>query len=98
MAAERRYVLVKPATMRLLMERTGAGYDVSVRQLAEEVGVPHGTVDGLLNGKTASQPMSVALRICQTLGVDELCLWAPSGRAVPDPDKQCSPDTVPASA
>lgn len=84
MTVERRYVLVKPVTMRLLMERTGAGSDLSGRELAELVGIPHATVDALLNCKTSSQPMSVALRISEVLGVDELCLWAPRGRAVPD--------------
>ncbi|MEV1020669.1 helix-turn-helix domain-containing protein [Streptomyces sp. NPDC050264] len=97
MASERRYALVKPGTMRLLMERTGAGCDVSVRELAELVGIPHSTVDALLNGKTASQPMSVALRISQALGVDELCLWSPCGRAVRD-DEPFPALNVPASA
>ncbi|MFF7259525.1 helix-turn-helix domain-containing protein [Streptomyces sp. NPDC008159] len=86
MAREPRYRLVKPDLMRLLMERTGTGAGISGRELADKVGIPHGTVDALLNGQTKTQPSSVAHRICAVIGVDLLILWAPTGRAVPAED------------
>ncbi|MDR3082505.1 MAG: helix-turn-helix domain-containing protein [Streptomyces sp.] len=82
---EPRFELVRPDVMRILMERTGDGAGISGRELAAAVGVPASTIDALLNGQTRSQPESVARRICQRIGVDELCLWAPRGRAVPGP-------------
>jgi len=69
--------------MRRLMERTGTGHSISGRELARRVGVPHGTIDGLLNGNIKTQPSESAHGICRTIGVDVLILWAPAGRAVP---------------
>lgn len=69
----------------MVMERTGTGAEISGRALADAVGIPHGTVDALLSGKTKTQPSSVAHRICRVVGVDLLILWAPTGRAVPVP-------------
>lgn len=66
------------------MGRTGDGSEISGRALAEEVGVPHGTIEGLLNGKTKTQPQRVARAICRVIGVDVGCLWAETGRKVPD--------------
>lgn len=65
------------------MERTGAGHSISGRELARRVGVPHGTIDGLLNGNIRSQPSDAAHGICRTVGVDILILFTPAGRAVP---------------
>jgi hypothetical protein len=84
MVREPRYLLVKPGLLRELMERTGTGAPVSGRELAAQVGIPHGTVDALLNGATKTQPARVAHSIANTIGVDVLILWAPTGRAVPD--------------
>jgi transcriptional regulator with XRE-family HTH domain len=64
------------------MERTGTGHSISGRELARRVGVPHGTIDNLLNGNIRSQPSESAHGICRTIGVDILILWAPAGRAV----------------
>ncbi|WP_157876981.1 XRE family transcriptional regulator [Streptomyces graminilatus] len=86
MASEPRYRLVKPGLMRELMDRTGTGSDVSGRELASKVGIPHGTIDALLSGNTKTQPSSVAHEICRVIGVDLLILWAPTGRAVPAED------------
>lgn len=80
---EPRYVLLDPALLRRLMERTGAGHSISGRELARRVGVPHGTIDGLLNGNIRSQPSDAAHGICRTVGVDILILFTPAGRAVP---------------
>ncbi|MET9100007.1 helix-turn-helix domain-containing protein [Streptomyces antibioticus] len=86
MAREPRFLLVRPGLMRQLMERTGTGSDISGRELAARVGVANGTIDGLLNGATKTQPFSVAHHICDVIGVDLLVLWAPTGRAVPAED------------
>lgn len=83
---EPRYVLLKPHLLRELMERTGTGHSITGRELARRVGVPHGTIDHLLNGNIKSQPSEVAHGICRTIGVDLLVLWAPAGRAVPVQD------------
>lgn len=84
---EPRYVLIKPALLRTLMERTGTGHSISGRELARRVGVPHGTIDGLLNGNIRTQPSDIAHSICRIVGVDVLIVWAPAGRAVPvEPD------------
>lgn len=82
MVREPRYLLVKPGLMRELMERTGTGAPVSGRELAAQVGIPHGTVDALLNGATKTQPAHVAHSIASAIGVDVLVLWAPTGRSV----------------
>ncbi|MFD6415946.1 helix-turn-helix domain-containing protein [Streptomyces sp. NPDC060194] len=81
-----RYRLLKPELLRELMTRTGEGTAVTGRDLARIVGVPHGTVDALLNGRTATQPANVAHRISRAIGVDTLILWAPTGRAVAGDD------------
>ncbi|MFE1925850.1 helix-turn-helix domain-containing protein [Streptomyces asoensis] len=86
MAREKRYRLVKPHLLRELMERTGTGSDISGRELAARVGVANGTIDGLLNGSTKTQPSSVAHHIADVIGVDLLVLWAPTGRSVPAED------------
>jgi transcriptional regulator with XRE-family HTH domain len=78
-----RYLLVKPARLALLMERTGTGTEISGRELAVRVGVSHGTIQNLLNGTTKTTSGRVAERICQVIGVDLLILWAPTGRSVP---------------
>jgi transcriptional regulator with XRE-family HTH domain len=65
------------------MERTGSGHSISGRELARRVGVPHGTIDNLLNGNIKSQPHEIACGISREIGVDLLVLWTPAGRAVP---------------
>jgi plasmid maintenance system antidote protein VapI len=92
MTREARMRLVKPHTMRDLMGRTGDGSEISGRKLAEAVGVPHGTIEGLLNGKTKTQPAAIAREISRVIGVDVGCLWAETGRKVPDEQ----PDSPPA--
>ncbi|MFJ3794992.1 helix-turn-helix domain-containing protein [Streptomyces sp. NPDC090088] len=84
MVREPRYRLVKPHLLCELMERTGTGAEISGRELARQVGIPHGTVDALLSGATKTQPTGVAHEIARVIGVDLLILWAPTGRSVPD--------------
>lgn len=98
MAPEPRYRLVKPSLMRELMDRTGTGADVSSRELASKVGIPHGTVGALLSGNTKTQPSSVAHEICRVIGVDLLILWAPTGRAVPAEDSSSNTPHLAVSA
>ncbi|MFD7978847.1 helix-turn-helix domain-containing protein [Streptomyces sp. NPDC059071] len=78
-----RYRLVDPELLRTLMKRTGTGSKISNRELADAVGVSHGTVDNLLNGTVKTQKEATASAICRTIGVDLLILWAPTGRSVP---------------
>lgn len=84
MTREPRYALLKPNTLRDLMTRTADGSEISGRALASAVGIPHGTVEALLNGKTRTQPAHVAREICRVIGIDVGCLWAETGRKVPD--------------
>lgn len=81
MASEPRYVLVRPQLLRDLMARTGSGASISGRELAVHVGVPSSTINALLTGTTQSQPETIARGICEAIGIDLLCLWAPRGRS-----------------
>ncbi|MFF3034636.1 MULTISPECIES: helix-turn-helix transcriptional regulator [unclassified Streptomyces] len=81
--AKHRFLLVNPDRLRMLMARTGTGSAITLRALAAEVGVPHGTIDHLLSGEVRTQPAEVAYAISRVLGVDPLVLWAPTGRSIP---------------
>ncbi|MET7648332.1 helix-turn-helix transcriptional regulator [Streptomyces sp. NPDC005426] len=81
--AKQRYRLVSPTLLGQLMQRTGTGNSISQRALAAAAGIPHGTIDHLLNGVVRTQPDHVAYSIARTIGVDLLVLWAPTGRTVP---------------
>jgi len=76
------YRLVDRDLLRRLMERTGSGAPVSIRDLAAAVGVPHGTIGNLLSGYQESVPADIAHRIAAQIGVAVLILWAPP--AAPD--------------
>ncbi|MBD3546796.1 helix-turn-helix domain-containing protein [Streptomyces sp. JV180] len=82
----KRFRLVNPERLRMLMERTGSGCSISGRALAAAVSVPHGTINELLTGGVKTQPAEVAFAISDTIGVDHPVLWAPVGRAVPAED------------
>lgn len=71
------YKLVDRDLLRRLMERTGTGASISIRALADVVGVPHGTIGNLLSGYQESVPSDVAHRIATVIGVALLILWAP---------------------
>ena len=64
-----------------LMQRTGTGASVSVRELAALAGVPHGTIGNLLTGEQESVIAPTACSIARAIGVDVLVLFAPLGRA-----------------
>lgn len=83
MTHEPMYRLLDRDLLRRLMQRTGDGAGVSVRDLATAVGIPHGTVGNLLTGTQQSVPSAVAHAIARRIGVDVLVLFAPTGRAVP---------------
>ncbi|GAQ52125.1 helix-turn-helix domain-containing protein [Streptomyces acidiscabies] len=76
------YKLVNRDLLRRLMDRTGSGSPVSIRDLAAAVGVPHGTIGNLLSGYQESVPADIAHRIAAQIGVAVLILWAPP--AAPD--------------
>lgn len=76
------YKLVDRELMRTLMQRTGTGGGVSVRELAADVRLPHGTIGNLLSGYQTTQPYDKALAIAQRIGVDLLILWTPIERSL----------------
>lgn len=71
------YRLVSVDLLRTLMERTGDGARVSIRNLADSAGCHHNTINALLQGRQNSVPMEVAHGICDRLGVGVLVLFAP---------------------
>ncbi|MER7815580.1 XRE family transcriptional regulator [Streptomyces sp. NPDC096153] len=75
------YRLVSPDLLRRLMQRTGTGAPVSVRELAAQAGVPHGTIGNLLTGEQEAVLAESALAIAAAIGVDYLILWIPDQRA-----------------
>lgn len=84
--------LIDRELMQRLMQRTGTGSKVTVRQLAEVAGVPHGTIGNLLSGEQESVPAEVAYRIARRIGVDLLILFTPTGRSVEaDPVAESGP-------
>jgi lambda repressor-like predicted transcriptional regulator len=74
------YHLVNPDLLRTLMERTKTGDKITIRELADRVGVAHGTIHNLLTRKTTKLPAPVAYSIASVIGVDVLILWTPLGR------------------
>ncbi|MDV9194355.1 helix-turn-helix domain-containing protein [Streptomyces sp. Wh19] len=76
------YKLVKPGLLRTLMERTGTGAAVSVRELSALTGVPRSTIGALLTGAQQAVQDTAAHAIVEGLGVDLLILFAPVGRSV----------------
>ncbi|MFM9566160.1 helix-turn-helix domain-containing protein [Streptomyces turgidiscabies] len=84
------YKLIDRDLLRRLMKRTGTGASISVRPLADLVGVPHGTIGNLLTGHQESVPSDVAHRIARVIGVALLILWEPP----PTPDEQADVPTL----
>lgn len=75
------YRLVNPDLLRTLMQRTGTGSPVTIRELADASGVSHGTVHNLLTGKADKLTGDQAHAAAKRIGVDLLILWEPVGRA-----------------
>lgn len=71
------YELVSPDLLRTLMQRTGDGHKVSIRDLGEAAGCSHGTITWLLDGRYSRVTVTVAHGIAQRLGVGVLVLFAP---------------------
>ncbi|MFJ9027598.1 XRE family transcriptional regulator [Streptomyces sp. NPDC102274] len=76
------YKLVRPRLFADLMQRTGDGSAVSVRELAARSGVARTTIGNLLTGKQDVIPDHKAAAIVRELGVDILVIFAPVGRSV----------------
>ncbi|MFG2900924.1 helix-turn-helix domain-containing protein [Streptomyces zaomyceticus] len=73
--------LVSAELLRTLMQRTGTGKAVTIRQLARHAGVAHGVIGELLTGVRDTVSATAAQRIAQRIGVDLLILFVPSERA-----------------
>lgn len=78
-----RYHLESRDLLRMLMSRTGTGHRITVRELASQAGVAHGTISNLLTGTYEDLPGEAAHRVAAAIGVDVLVLFTPTGRAVP---------------
>ncbi|WP_234045689.1 helix-turn-helix domain-containing protein [Streptomyces adelaidensis] len=78
-------VLVSCDLLVMLMERTGDGREVSVRELADAAGCHPSKIDALRNGRREKSLHPEAMAIAKRLGVDLLVLWKPTGRTVEAP-------------
>lgn len=78
-------VLVSPDRLVMLMERTGDGREISVRELAATAGCHPSKIDALRNGRRKNSLYREAAAIAKRLGVDLLVLWAHPGRTVEAP-------------
>lgn len=79
---EPQYKLVSGTLLQTLMERTGTGAPISIRELARQAGIAKSSLHALLHGLQESVPASQAHGIARVIGVDLLILWAPVGRTV----------------
>lgn len=79
------YVLVSSDLLVQLMERTGDGRPVSVRELAQAAGVSHSKIGHLRTGERDTADEHEAPAIANRLGVDLLVLWKPTGRTTEAP-------------
>ncbi|MFC8859290.1 helix-turn-helix domain-containing protein [[Kitasatospora] papulosa] len=79
------YLLMDPDLLRRLMQRTGTGSAITVRELAKSAQVHHSTIGFLLTGKRRTTARHTAKAIARRLGVDVLVLWAPVCRSMPAP-------------
>ncbi|MFC5202816.1 helix-turn-helix domain-containing protein [Streptomyces kaempferi] len=78
-------VLVSPDLLCQLMERTGDGREVSVRDLATAAGCHPSKIGHLRTGERKTAVEDEAKAIAKRLGVDLLVLWEHTGRANPAP-------------
>jgi transcriptional regulator with XRE-family HTH domain len=79
------YRLVSATLFRQLMQRTGNGASVTLRQLAAAAGIPHGTIGNLLTGQQETVPQATALALAHRLGVDLLVVFEPVSRSTTTP-------------
>jgi hypothetical protein len=90
------YVLVSPDLLVQLMERTGDGRPVSVRELARVASCSHSKIGHLRTGERETATHDEALAIARRLGVDLLVLWKPIGRTIEAPAESQHLAAVPA--
>ena len=81
------YKLIDRDLLRRLMQRTGTGKRINTRDLAKAVGLSHGTISNLLTGIRTDIPCENAHALANTIGVDVLVLFVPTGRCVPATDE-----------
>lgn len=79
------YRLLNVELLRLLMQRTGTGQSITIRELAKQAGCSSTAVGNLVSGRKECVLVSTAHGIARVIGVDTLVLFAPTGRAVPVP-------------
>lgn len=75
------YAVASGGRLKMLMERTGTGDAVTVRELAASAGVSHATIGALLTGAQRVIPEHKAKAIAARIGVDLLVLFIPMERA-----------------
>lgn len=68
-----------------LMQRTGDGREVSVRDLAQAAGCHPSKIGHLRKGERSTATQHEAEAIAKRLGVDLLVLWQHTGRTNPVP-------------
>lgn len=88
--------LVRADLLVMLMQRTGNGRPVSVRELAEAAGCHPSKIDHLRNGRRQTATQAEAEAIARRLGVDLMCLWEHTGRTVEAPAEPAHIAAVPA--
>ena len=84
-------VIVSADLLIQLMERTGDGRSVSVRELAKVAGCHHSKIGHLRTGERETADEDEAKAIAKRLGVDLLVLWKHTGRTVAAPASECAP-------
>ncbi|MEU8756279.1 helix-turn-helix transcriptional regulator [Streptomyces chartreusis] len=89
-------VLVSADLLVQLMQRTGDGREVSVRDLADAAGCHPSKIGHLRTGERQTATHDEALAIAKRLGVDLLVLWEHTGRTVPAPAEPAQIAAVPA--
>jgi plasmid maintenance system antidote protein VapI len=75
------YRLRSPDLLRQLMQHTGNGQRVSIRELAKSARIHHSTVGELVKGDQQCTSADTASAIAQRIGVDLLVLWTPAQRS-----------------
>lgn len=93
-----RYRLLDADLLRTLMKRTGTGQSVTIRELAKQAECATGTVGNLVNGDQECVSARTAHSLCRAIGVDVLVLFAPTGRSVPVPAAEITPEPAGAAA
>ncbi|WP_367140399.1 MULTISPECIES: hypothetical protein [Streptomyces] len=85
------YLLDDRDLLMRLMQRTGSGQRVTVRELAQRAAVAVGTVGDLASGARSCVTYPTARAISRAIGVDLPILFVQVGRAVPLPEGEITP-------